>query len=114
MCPVVPAALATEPRYSYYRHTLTLTGSIVRATLIVLLTNSLCMVHAPFAAAQGVKPSAPPAYPSRVIRIVLPGSPGAGSDIIGRILAQPLSKTLGQNVVIDNRPGAAKIGRAHV
>jgi tripartite-type tricarboxylate transporter receptor subunit TctC len=109
MCPVVPAALATEPRYSYYRHTLTLTGSIVRATLIVLLTSSLCMVHAPFAAAQGVKPSAPPAYPSRVIRIVLPGSPGAGSDIIGRILAQPLSKTLGQNVVIDNRPGAANI-----
>ena len=81
----------------------------MRATLIVLLTSPLCMVHAPFAAAQGAKPSAAPTYPSRVIRIVLPGSPGAGSDIIGRILAQPLSKSLGQNVVIDNRPGAANI-----
>ena len=56
-----------------------------------------------------VKPSTASVYPSRVVRIVLPGSPGAGSDIIGRVLAQPLSKSLGQNFVVDNRPGAANI-----
>lgn len=54
-------------------------------------------------------PAAAKAYPNRVVRIVLPGSPGAGSDIIGRIIAAPLSKSLGQNFVIDNRPGAANI-----
>jgi len=48
-------------------------------------------------------------WPTRVVRIVLPGSPGAGSDIIGRVLAQPLTKSLGQNFIIDNRPGAANI-----
>ncbi len=54
--------------------------------------------------AQGAKP-----WPNRAVRIVLPGSPGAGSDIIGRVIAQPLSKSFGQNFVIDNRPGAANI-----
>jgi tripartite-type tricarboxylate transporter receptor subunit TctC len=49
------------------------------------------------------------AWPTRIVRIVLPGSPGAGSDIIGRILAQPLAKSLGQTFIIDNRPGAADI-----
>ena len=48
-------------------------------------------------------------WPARVVRIVLPGSPGAGSDIIGRVLAQPLTKSLGQTFIIDNRPGAANI-----
>lgn len=48
-------------------------------------------------------------WPNRVVRIVLPGSPGAGSDIIGRVLAQPLSKSLGQTFIVDNRPGAANI-----
>lgn len=49
------------------------------------------------------------AWPNRVVRIVLPGSPGAGSDIIGRVIAAPLSKSLAQSFVIDNRPGAANI-----
>ena len=48
-------------------------------------------------------------WPARVVRIVLPGSPGAGSDIIGRVLAQPLTKSLGQTFIIDNRSGAANI-----
>ena len=49
------------------------------------------------------------AWPTRVVRVVLPGSPGAGSDIIGRILAQPLTKSFGQTFLVDNRPGAANI-----
>jgi tripartite-type tricarboxylate transporter receptor subunit TctC len=48
-------------------------------------------------------------YPTRVIRLVVPSSPGGGSDILGRIIAQKLGESLGQQVVIDNRPGASGV-----
>jgi tripartite-type tricarboxylate transporter receptor subunit TctC len=45
-------------------------------------------------------------YPVRPIRMIVPYPPGGGSDLTGRAIAQKLTDSLGQTVVVDNRPGA--------
>ena len=46
-------------------------------------------------------------YPNRPVRLIVPSSPGGGTDTSGRIIAQRLSDALGQQVVVENRAGAA-------
>src|SRR5918997_1185079 len=46
-------------------------------------------------------------YPAKPIRIIVPYAPGGSTDVVFRILAPRLTEILGQQIVIDNRPGAA-------
>ena len=48
-------------------------------------------------------------YPAKPVRLIVPDSSGGSPDQLGRLLAQKLSESLGQQVVVDNRPGAAGV-----
>jgi len=66
---------------------------------LTLVTCALSVSVA--AAAQPVS-----SYPIRPIRLIVPFGPGAGVDVVGRIVGQKLTESLGQTIVIDNRSGA--------
>ncbi len=78
-----------------------------RFTVLVLYV--LCAVQVQHAAAQS-----PGGYPGRAIRMILPASPGGPVDVIARTIGAGLSETLGQPIVMDNRPGAGGIIGAEI
>ena len=54
-------------------------------------------------------------WPDKPIRIIVPFTAGSGTDIVARIIAEPMSRRLGQPIVIENRPGAGgTLGAAQV
>ncbi len=72
-------------------------------TNITRLRLCVCIVGAIFAAQPAHAASA---FPEKPVRMVVPLAPGGGSDIVGRIVAGALTEQWGQQVVVDNRPGA--------
>jgi len=67
----------------------------------LVLAALLALLSAPVAQAQN--------YPTRNVTFVVPTGPGAGTDLLARILAPRLSERLGKSVVVENRPGAGTV-----
>ena len=67
------------------------------ARLVAVLTILLACLAGPARAQE---------YPSRVIRIIVPISTGSTTDVVARIVAEGMRTSLGQSVIVENRPGA--------
>ncbi|MEO8134109.1 MAG: tripartite tricarboxylate transporter substrate binding protein [Betaproteobacteria bacterium] len=69
--------------------------------LVACLITTLMVVAAPAAVAQP--------YPNKPIKLVAPSTPGDAPDVIARLVADKLSVVLGQQVVVENKPGAGGV-----
>ncbi len=67
--------------------------------LVRALQGALLLLVAASAAAQG--------FPTKPVRIVVPFPPGGGADTLARIMAPKLTETWGQQIIIENKPGAS-------
>ena len=89
-----------------------LVGKLIAASAMLLLCGSAVAQHN---ARQPDKPSAAgkaraePAYPDRPIRLVVPLAVGGAVDTVARVIGPYLAESLGQQIIVDNRPGAGGV-----
>ena len=82
-------------------------GGMMRHAVHVLA--SLCIAFVVVTAHGAESP-----YPTRTIRWLVPLPPGGGADIVARTIAERLSKSFGQQVIVDNRGGGGTVIGAHL
>lgn len=78
-----------------------------RALLMAMLIPFLIVLHATPAAAQAPSTGAGSIFPAKAIRIIAPFPPASVADVLARPIAQKMTETWGQPVIVDNRTGAA-------
>jgi len=72
--------------------------------LRVMLRASTFLLGSALAAAVGAQQ-----FPSRPVRLIVPQSAGGSTDVVARVIAQRMTETLRQHVIVDNRPGAGSL-----
>ena len=78
------------------------------------VTFAVAALAVPAGAALSPAAHAQPAWPARSVRVVVPFTPGGTNDIVARVLSRELSDSMGQQFVVDNRPGASGVVGADI
>src|SRR5690348_17924980 len=91
--------IANSPRTRSVIHN-KLRGEKMNSTKLPPLSGALLLIPA--------QSFAQTKYPVKPIRMIVGYAPGGGSDIMGRIIAQQITDAMGQQVVVENRAGAAQ------
>jgi tripartite-type tricarboxylate transporter receptor subunit TctC len=87
-------------------------GAGLRRIVAVAAGAASFAAHTPLLWAQGAGASS--AWPTKPLRIIVPIAPGGGADIQARLFGKKLSESTGQQVIVDNRPGAGGVVGAEV
>jgi tripartite-type tricarboxylate transporter receptor subunit TctC len=73
------------------------------------MNRRVCTAAAAGLLALAAAPASAQGYPNKVIRLTVPFAPGGTTDIIGRVISDPLARQLGQSVIVENKAGGGGV-----